>query len=74
MLNEKLDIAFHPRSIAVVGASGNALSIGYRFVFHLLNHGYRGQIYPVTMGWSEVLGLKAYPALKDIPGTVDYVI
>lgn len=74
MVSEKLDAAFHPRSIAVVGASGNPSSMGYRFVLHLLNYGYRGQIYPVAMNWSEVLGLKAYPALKDVPGTVDYVI
>lgn len=74
MVNEKLEAAFHPRSIAVVGASVNPLSMGHRFVLHLLNYGYRGQIYPVTMNASEVLGLKAYPALKDIPSTVDYVI
>lgn len=74
MVNEELDAAFHPHSIAVVGASGNPSSMGYRFVLHLLNYGYRGQIYPVTINWPEVLDLKAYPALKDIPGTVDYVI
>ncbi|MCK4723355.1 MAG: hypothetical protein KAT75_08620, partial [Dehalococcoidia bacterium] len=28
MVNEKLEAAFHPRSIAVVGASGNPLSMG----------------------------------------------
>lgn len=48
--------------------------MGHRFVLHLVNYGYRGQIYPVTPYWSEVLGFKAYPALKDIPGPVDYVI
>lgn len=74
MVSQKLDVAFHPRSIAVVGASGTPSSMGYRFVLHLLNYGYRGRIYPVTPNWSEVLGLKTYPTLKDIPGTVDYVI
>ena len=69
-----LDAAFHPRSIAVVGASGNPLSMGHRYVLHLVNHGYRGQIYPVTPHWSEVLGFKAYAALKDILDPVDYVI
>lgn len=74
MVNDKLDAAFHPRSIAVVGASGNPSSMGHRFVLHLLNYGYRGQIYPVAVNWPEVLGIKAYSTLGDIPGTIDYVI
>jgi len=74
MVIEQLGAAFHPRSIAVVGASGNPFSMGYRYVLHLISYGYRGQIYPITPHWSEVLGFEAYPALKDIPGAVDYVI
>jgi len=65
---------FYPNSIAVVGASTIPSSMGYSYVHHLMNHGYRGQIYPVTRRWSEVLGLKAYPAVRDIPDPVDYVI
>jgi len=74
MVTEHLDLAFHPHSIAVVGASGNPGSMGHRYVAHLISYGYRGQIYPVTPYWAEVLRLKAYPSLKDIPGAVDYVI
>ncbi len=74
MVIEPLDAAFHPRSIAVVGASGNPYSIGHSFVEHLVNYGYRGRIYPVTPHWSEVLGFRAYSALRDIPEPVDYVI
>ena len=74
MVAESLELAFHPRSIAVVGASGEPLSFGHFFLQHLVNYGYRGQIYPVTPKWPDILGHKAYPALKDIPGTVDYVI
>jgi len=74
VVNEQLEAAFHPRSIAVVGASGNPFAMGYRYVLHLKTYGYRGQIYPVTPNWPEVLDFKAYPALKDVPGPVDYVI
>ncbi|MDY6843465.1 MAG: CoA-binding protein [Thermodesulfobacteriota bacterium] len=70
----ELKYAFHARSIAVAGASGNPQSTGYRFTFHLVNHGYSGAIYPVTPNWPEVLGLKAYPSLREISGSVDYVI
>ena len=74
MVVEQLEAAFHPRSIAVVGASVNPSSMGYRYVHHLTNYGYRGQVYPVTPHWSEVLGFEAYPSLENVPGTVDYVI
>ncbi len=74
MVIEQLEAAFHPRSIAVVGASGNPFSMGYRYLLHLKTYGFRGQIYPVTPHWPEVLDLRAYPALKDAPVPVDYVI
>lgn len=74
MVLEKLDIAFHPESIAVVGTSGNPQSLGHSFLEHLVNYGYMGTVYPVTRNWPEILGLKTYPALKDVPGPVDYVI
>ncbi len=64
----------NPRSIAVVGSSNNPQTAGYGFTDALLKYGYRGKIYPVNPKYSEILGLKAYPRVKDIPGPVDYVI
>jgi len=69
-----LEEILHPRSIAVVGASGNPGTFGYSYVHHLLYYGYRGKIYPVNPRYSEILGIKVYPTLKDVPGFVDYVI
>ena len=69
-----VEAIFHPRSIAVVGASGNPSSWGYGFLAPLLEFGYQGKIYPVNLKHSEVLGIKAYPSLGEIPDPVDYVI
>ena len=44
----QLETAFHPRSIAVVGASANPMSVSYSFVRHLLTYKYRGIIYPIN--------------------------
>jgi len=71
---EELDLAFHPKAIAIVGASGNPLSLGFNFVQHLVNYGFEGPLYPVTPNWNEIAGLKTYPSLKDIPGPVDLLI
>ncbi len=71
---KELESIFQPRSIAVVGASENPMSPGNWFIQHLLDYGFRGQIYPITASQSEVFGIKAYPSLKDVPKEVDYII
>jgi acyl-CoA synthetase (NDP forming) len=69
-----MEAVFQPRSVAVVGASANRDSPGHDYVRSLLDFGYRGAIYPVNPRAPEVLGLKAYPSLRDVAGSVDYVI
>ena len=66
----ELDSLFHPRSIAVIGASA-----GLRGTFMLrilLEGGFEGKLYPVNRHGGEVLGIKAYTSVKDIPGALDY--
>jgi acyl-CoA synthetase (NDP forming) len=70
----ELEAILHPRAIAVAGASANAISQGHEYVRCLLDFGYRGSIYPINPNLDEVLGLKAYPSLLEVPGPVDYVI
>ena len=73
-LKEILEIAFHPESIAVAGASEDPLSFGHQFFRHLLDYEYAGRIYPVNPNKETIIGHKAYPNLASIPGKVDYVI
>ncbi|MFC1910944.1 acetate--CoA ligase family protein, partial [Chloroflexota bacterium] len=65
---------FYPESVALVGASNNPNSRGYDFMMHLINFGYKGKIYPLSLKNPEIMGMKAYPRLDDIPGDVDHVI
>ncbi|OGD12020.1 MAG: hypothetical protein A2W20_02265 [Candidatus Aminicenantes bacterium RBG_16_66_30] len=71
---DELAALFRPQSIAVVGASANERSQGYEFVKGLVDIGFPGPVYPVNPKLSELLGLKAYARLEEIPGTVDFVI
>ena len=66
-----LDSLFRPRGVAVIGASNNIFSIGNRVVKNLITHGFKGGIYPVHPKEPEILGLKAYPSILDVPGPVD---
>jgi acyl-CoA synthetase (NDP forming) len=73
-LPHPIEELLNPRSIAIVGSSNNPQSAGYGFTDALLKYGFKGNIYPVNPKYSEILGLKAYPTVKDIPKPVDYVI
>jgi len=75
MSYEDLDPLFHPRSIALVGiTTTNPEHWTRTFLDSLLEFKFKGQIYLVNPKGGEIKGLKVYPSLKDIPGTVDYVI
>jgi acyl-CoA synthetase (NDP forming) len=44
------------------------------FLLSLVEYGFPGAIYPVNRGGGEIMGLKVWPSLADIPGDIDYVI
>jgi acyl-CoA synthetase (NDP forming) len=69
-----LDEIFNARSIAIVGASANPDTPGYDYVHSLQRAGFEGEIYPVNPKAEEILGLKVYASLRDVPGEVDFVI
>ncbi len=58
---------FKPRSIIVIGASSLPGKIGYSVVNNLLKGGYPGEIFPVNLKESNILGIKAYKSVLDIP-------
>ena len=66
-----LDALFRPRAVAVMGASNNPLSIGHIVVKNLKTYGFKGEIYPINPNQTEVLGLKAYKSIGEVPGPVD---
>jgi acyl-CoA synthetase (NDP forming) len=65
---------FEPESVAIVGASSNPMRVNYYLVANLIKLGFRGRIYPVHPREKEILGLKAYPAMKHIPEIVDLAV
>ena len=71
-----LDYLFHPQSIAIAGVSGNPdkWNPGRGYLYALVGSGFRGKIYPVNPSGGEIDGAKIYASIKDIPGSVDYVI
>jgi acetate---CoA ligase (ADP-forming) len=71
---ESLRGVLSPRSVAVVGASRKAGSIGAALVGNLKTYGFAGPIYPVNPEAEEILGLKAYRTVSDVPRPLDLAV
>jgi acetyltransferase len=69
-----LDKIFNPKSVAVIGASDEEGSVGYAIMRNFLDFGFKGRVYPVNIRKTEILGLKAYPSVEQIPETVDLAV
>ena len=70
-----LDDIFNPRSVAIVGVSSVTDSLTNRnFLKPLLDCGYQGKIYPVNPRLTEIMGLKVYRTILEIPEQVDSVV
>jgi acyl-CoA synthetase (NDP forming) len=69
-----LERMLEARSVAVVGASVKPLSLGNQMVVELQRGGYEGAIYPVNPGYEDVLGLRCYPSIAELPEPVDLAI
>ncbi len=63
-----------PEAVAVIGASGETGKIGNSVMKNLINGGYKGTIYPINPSADEIMGLKAYKSVKDVPGDVDVAV
>ena len=53
-----LDAIFHPRSIAIIGASRTPGKVGYILTENITNSGFKGKIYPVNPGIDEISRIK----------------
>ena len=62
------------RRVAVVGASKDPTKFSGVLVPSILSGGYTGEVIPVNPRAEVVAGLKCYPSVSDIPGTLDLVV
>lgn len=70
---EAMDALFHPKRLAVVGATPR---LGFAHNIHraILRGGYQGDVFGVNPRYDEVLGSPTYPTVDAIPGGVDKAI
>lgn len=73
-LMKGLDYFFKARSVAVVGASTRPGKIGHEILRSLVEGEYRGKVYPVNPKADEILDLKCYKSVSEIPAEVDLAV
>ena len=66
-----LDALFTPASVAVIGATPRPGTVGYSVLQNLLGGKHPVKVYAVNAKHPEVLGLKSYASIRDVPGPVD---
>lgn len=71
---ESLKPFFHPRTVAVIGASRERTSVGHRVLESLSGNRFSGTICPVNPHATEIAGLRVYPELAAIADPVDLAI
>lgn len=71
---ETLDAIFAPKTVAVIGATEKAGSVGRTILWNLISSPFGGTVYPVNPKRANVLGIKAYPNIGSIPEQVDLAV
>src|SRR5512135_3042814 len=69
-----LDIFFSPQNVAVIGATETPGSVGRTTLWNLMSSPFGGTVFPVNPKRPNVLGIKAYPSIRDIPEPVDLAV
>lgn len=69
-----LDAFFRPRAVAVIGATERPGSVGRTLFWNLLSNPFGGTVYPVNPRRANVLGVKAFPSVSDLPERPDLAV
>ncbi len=68
---DALHALFHPRAVAVIGASDDTTKHGYIVLTNVRNTGFQGGVYGISRRLSDVEGIPCYPDLAAVPEPVD---
>lgn len=74
MIVKNLTKMFNPKVVAIFGASARKGSVGFALMDNIIGSGFDGIVYPVNPKRTNVLGVKAYKRIEDIPDKVDLAI
>ncbi len=65
---------FSPKGVAVIGASTNPKKLSYGILENMTLYGYKGGIYPINPKADQILGLKSFGDIAEVPDPVDLAV
>jgi acetyltransferase len=63
-----------PKSVAIIGISRRSGPGSYNLMENMINYGYECKIFPINPKAKDILGIKAYPSVKDVGQEIDLAI
>ena len=72
--DKNIKYLFEPRSIAIIGASGDKGKIGHSVVSNVIQNGYKGKIFPINPKGGTIEGIKAYKSILDVNDEIDVAV
>jgi acyl-CoA synthetase (NDP forming) len=70
----RMDRMFSPHSVAVIGAGATPDRVGHAIVDSLVTGGFPGAIYPIHPRHEEIIGLRVYRDLDELPEIPDLAV
>ena len=71
---DALRAIFSPTSVAVIGATEKEGGVGRTLLWNLISNPFGGAVYPINKRHKQVLGIKAYSRIGEVPESVDLAV
>jgi len=71
---QPLDVFFAPKTVAVIGATETAGTVGRTILWNLVSNPFGGTIFPINPKRPSVLGVKAYKHISEVPEQADLAV
>ncbi|HUD99467.1 MAG TPA: bifunctional acetate--CoA ligase family protein/GNAT family N-acetyltransferase [Bryobacteraceae bacterium] len=71
---QPLDVFFAPKTVAVIGATETANTVGRTILWNLVSSPFGGTVFPINPKRPSVLGVKAYKHIAEVPEPVDLAV
>jgi acetyltransferase len=71
---QPLDVFFAPKTVAVIGATETANTVGRTIFWNLVSNPFGGTVFPINPKRPSVLGVKAYKHISELPEPADLAV
>jgi len=71
---KNIDLLFHPKSIAIVGASPKAKTRANQWIRAFMHLNYQGKLFPINPKADHIMAYKSYSSILDVPDDIDLAI